>query len=318
MTHLSVREQSDRPSRGEATPPRPRAGRAGGAGRWREAVAGWLFVTPNLVLLAVFLFLPLFLVFKLSFQQASTFGPAKWIGFDNYRDLLGDEVFWRVLLNTAIFTVATVPASIAIGLVLAVLLNKAMPARPLFRTIIYLPIVISGLVTSMIGLLMFDEGIGVLNGVLQELGLGSLHWQTDGALAMVSVVLMTMWTRIGFAMVIYLAGLQDIPAEVYEAADLDGASSWQQFRRVTTPMLGGSTLFLVVMNMIWSFQVFDVVYVMTNGGPGYDTSMLVLYAYDEGFGPSRDFGYGSTIGVVLFVITLALAIVQVRRSERAA
>ena len=293
-----------------------KVGRSGGAGRWREGFAGWFFVAPNLALLAVFLFIPLFAAFKLSFEKASTFGPATWVGLENYRTLLADDVFWRVLLNTVVFTVVTVPTSIVIGLVLATLLNKAMPGRAVFRTIIYLPIVISGLVTSMIGLLMFDEGVGVLNGILHAMGIGAVHWQTDGTLAMISVILMTLWTRVGFAMVIYLAGLQDIPSDVYEAADLDGASGWQTFLRVTTPMLSGSTLFLIVMNMIWSFQIFDIVYVMTNGGPGYDTSMLVLYAYDQGFGPTRDFGYGSTIGVVLFLITLVLAIFQIRRTEK--
>jgi ABC-type sugar transport system permease subunit len=205
-----------------------------------------------------------------------------------------------------------VPTSIFIGLVLATLLNWAVPARPVLRTIIYLPIVISGLVTSLIGLLMFDEGVGILNGALRALGFGDVAWQTNGALAMTSVVLMTMWTRVGFAMVIYLAGLQDIPEDMYEAATLDGAGGWQQFWHVTVPMLRPQTLFLIVMNVIWSFQVFDVVYVMTNGGPGNSTSMLVTYAYEKGFGPSRDFGYGATIGVVLFALTLFFTVFQMR------
>jgi multiple sugar transport system permease protein len=284
----------------------------------RETAVGYVFVAPNLVLLAAFLFVPLVMVVMLSFQDASSFGPTEWIGLDNYRTLFNDEVFWRVLLNTVIFTVATVPTSIFIGLVLAALLNWAVPARPVLRTIIYLPIVISGLVTSLIGLLMFDEGVGVLNGMLHAVGIGPVHWQTNGWLAMLSVVLMTLWTRIGFSMVIYLAGLQDIPAEVYEAAELDGASAFQQFRAVTTPMLRSSTQFLLVMNIIWSFQIFDVIYVMTNGGPGYDTSMLVTYAYDTGFGPSRDYGYGSTIGVVLFVLTLIVSVFQLRRRRKEA
>ncbi|MFN8193743.1 MAG: sugar ABC transporter permease [Nocardioidaceae bacterium] len=285
---------------------------------WRELLVGWAFVGPNLALLVLFLFAPLVMVVLLSFQKASSFGPTEWIGWENYRYLLSDPVFWRVLLNTVVFTVATVPTSIFIGLVLATILNRAMPARPALRTVIYLPIVISGLVTSMIGLLMFDEGVGVFNGMLAAVGAGPVHWQTNGTLAMVSVVLMTLWTRIGFAMVIYLAGLQDIPGEVYEAAELDGASELQQFARVTTPMLSSSTLFLLVMNIIWSFQIFDVIYVMTNGGPGYDTSMLVTYAYEEGFGSARDFGYGSTIGVVLFLLTLLVSVIQLRRRGEAA
>ncbi len=281
----------------------------------REAVTAYLFIWPNLVLLALFLFIPLGWAVLLSFQDAKSFGPSSWIGLENYRTLFADSVFWRVLLNSLVFTVATVPTSVFIGLVLANLLNRALPARGVLRTIIYVPIVISGLVTSLIGLLMFDEGVGILNGITRSLGFGNVDWQTSGALAMTSVVLMTLWTRIGFAMVIYLAGLQDIPEEVYEAARLDGASGWQQFWHVTVPMLRASTLFLVVMNVIWSFQVFDVVYVMTNGGPGNATEMLVTYAYDKGFGPSRDFGYGATIGVVLFVLTLVFSIIQLRNSR---
>jgi multiple sugar transport system permease protein len=281
----------------------------------REGITGYLFVWPNLILLALFLFVPLGWAILLSLEDAKSFGPATWVGLDNYRTLFTDSVFWRVLFNSVVFTVATVPTGVGIGLVLANLLNRALPARKSLRTVIYLPIVISGLVTSLIGLLMFDEGVGILNGVTRALGWGNIDWQTNGSLAMLSVVLMTLWTRIGFAMVIYLAGLQDIPEDLYESARLDGASSLQQFRYITVPMLRASTLFLVVMNVIWSFQVFDVVYVMTNGGPGYSTSMLVTYAYDRGFGPSRDFGYGATIGVVLFVLTLIFSLIQLRNSR---
>jgi multiple sugar transport system permease protein len=280
--------------------------------RWSELLIGYAFVTPNLLLLVLFLFIPLGWAFVLSFQDVGSFGPATWIGLDNYRQLVGDPVFWRTLLNTAVFTAATVPTSVGIGLGLAVLLDKALPARGVFRTVIVLPIVISGLVTSLIGLLMFGEGVGIANGVLRALGFGGLPWQTNGWLAMTSLVLMTLWTRVGFAMVVYLAALQDVPRELYEAAQLDGAGTWKQFTNVTVPTVRPTTLFLLVVNVIWSFQIFDVVYVMTNGGPGYDTSMLVTYAYDRGFGPSHLYGYGSTIGVVLFVLTLLLTVVQLR------
>lgn len=286
-------------------------------GRWRETATGWSFVAPNLLLLVLFLFLPLVATFLLSFQQAGSFGPSSWVGLDNYRRLLGDSVFWRVLVNTVVFTAVTVPLSIGAGLVLAALLDKAVPARTLLRTVIYLPIVISGLVTALIGLLMFDEGVGMLNGVLVHLGMGPVAWQTNGVLALVSVIVMTLWTRVGFAMVVYLAALQDVPQEVLEAAEVDGATGLQTFRRITVPILASSTFFLFVMNVIWSFQVFDVIYVMTQGGPGYDTSVLVTYAYEQGFGPNRDFGYGSTVGVVLFLLTLAVAVFRLRSERRA-
>jgi multiple sugar transport system permease protein len=290
----------------------PARSRASTGRRLADLVTGYAFISPNLLLLVLFLFVPLGWAFVLSFQEVGSFGSATWVGLANYRQLVTDPVFWRTLFNTAVFTVATVPTSVAIGLGMAVLLDKAMPARGLFRTVIVLPIVISGLVTSLIGLLMFREGVGMANGMLRAIGFGGLSWQTNGTLAMLSLVLMTLWTRVGFAMVVYLAALQDVPREQYEAAELDGAGPWKQFTNVTVPTVRPTTLFLLVVNVIWSFQIFDVVYVMTNGGPGYDTSMLVTYAYDRGFGPSHLYGYGSTIGVVLFALTLLLTVVQLR------
>ncbi|MDZ5661722.1 sugar ABC transporter permease [Nocardioides sp. S-58] len=305
------------PTAGAPLPSGP--GRTGPAGRsWRESLVGYAFVSPNLVLLVLFLFVPLVSAILMSFQDVSSFGPSSWVGIDNYRRLLSEDVFWRTLTNTLVFTLATVPTSIAIGLVLAVLLDTAVPARTVLRTIIFVPIVISGLVVALIGLLMFDEGVGMLNGMLAAVGIDDARWQTDGTLAMVSVVVMTVWTRVGFAMVIYLAALQDVPREIHEAAQVDGAGAVQRFWWVTVPMLSAPTFFLVVMNIIWSFQVFDIVYVMTGGGPGNDTEMLVTYAYDQGFGPTRDFGYGSTIGVVIFLLTLVVVVLRLHRERREA
>jgi multiple sugar transport system permease protein len=316
-TRLSALPVEDRPAASPdasgGAPPPPRATRTA---RVREALAAWTFLSPNLVLLVVFLFVPLVWAFVLSFQRARSFGPAEWAGLGNYQRLLQDEVFWRALLNTVVFTVATVPLSVLLGLGLALLMDKALPARGVFRTVVYLPIVVSTLVTSLIGLLMFDESIGILNGLLADLGVGPVSWQTDGALAMVSVVLMTLWTRVGFAMLVYLAALQDVPQDVLEAAKVDGAGTWATVRRIVVPMLRSTTLFLVVVNVVWSFQIFDIVYVMTNGGPGYSTTMLVTYAYEEGFGPPRNFGYGATVGVVLFLLTLLITLVQFRFDRR--
>jgi ABC-type sugar transport system permease subunit len=271
-------------------------------------------LAPNLFLLGLFLFGPLVWAFAMSFQAKRSFGPGEWSGVDNFTRLLGDDVFWRALLNTAVFTVATVPVGVLAGLGLALLMDKAMPGRGFFRTIVYLPIVLSTLVVSLVGLLLFDESIGIINGILADLGIGDVAWQSDGRLAMTSVVLMTLWTRIGFSMLVYIAALQDVDPEMVEAARVDGATSWKVVRHIVVPTLRPSTFFLVVVNMIWSFQVFDIVYVMTNGGPGYSTTMLVTYAYDEGFGPARNFGYGSAIGVVLFLITVVITLVQIRRN----
>ncbi|MDO4917978.1 carbohydrate ABC transporter permease [Kocuria sp.] len=320
MSHPATDAAAPRAAGSAGSAPQADEGTPGGArtfarrsrSRSGADAAGWAFVTPNMVVLLLFLFLPLVLTWVVSFQAATPLGSRGWVGLQNYVRLAEDPVFWRVLLNSVVFTVLTVPVSMGLGLAFAVLLDKAMPARGLFRTAIYLPIVLSNLVTSLMGLLLFNEGVGVVNGLLRGLGLDGLPWQSNGALAMLSVVLMTVWTRVGFAMVIYLAALQDVPGELHEAGRLDGATPWQLFWHITRPLLGPATLFLLVMNVIWSFQIFDIVYVMTGGGPGNSTSMLVTYAYDQGFGPARDFGYGSAIGVVLFLLTLGLTAFQLR------
>lgn len=294
---------------------RDRTGRPPRA-RLRDGRAAYALLAPNLVLIGLFLLVPLVWSLVMSFQAKRSFGPGEWSGLQNLSRLLSDDVFWRALLNTAVFTLATVPLSIVLALALALLMDKALPGRGVFRTIVYLPIAVSSLVVSLIGLLMFDETVGLVNGVLRDLGVGPVSWQSNGALAMLSVVVMTLWTRVGFGMLVYLAALQDVDKEVLEAATVDGAGSLGRVRHVVVPWLRPTTFFLVVINMIWSFQIFDVVYVMTNGGPGYSTTMLVTYAYDEGFGPSRNFGYGATVGLVLLVITLAITAVQLRFNRR--
>lgn len=296
---------------GPGSPRRP--SRPGGG---RDTRSAYTLLAPNLLLIGLFLLVPLVWALVMSFQAKRSFGPGRWSGLENLSRLLSDDVFWRALLNTAVFTLATVPASVLAGLGLALLMNKALPGRGVFRTVVYLPIAVSTLVVSLVGLLLFDESIGIINGVLVDLGVGPVSWQSNGALAMLSVVVMTLWTRIGFGMLVYLAALQDVDEEVLEAATVDGANRLQRIRHVVVPWLRPTTFFLVVINMIWSFQVFDVVYVMTNGGPGYSTTMLVTYAYDEGFGASRNFGYGATVGLVLLVITLVITSVQLRVNRR--
>jgi ABC-type sugar transport system permease subunit len=281
-----------------------------------DARTAWGMLAPNAVLIVLFLLVPLGWAFVLSFQAKRPFGPGEWNGLDNLTRLLGDPVFWRATVNTLVFTVATVPVTVVVGLALALLLDKAMPARTVFRTIVYLPVVVSTVVVALIGLLLFDESVGIINSVLRGLGIGPVSWQSDGTLAMISVVVVVLWTRIGFAVLIYLAALQDVDKEMLEAATVDGANTWVLIRKMIVPTLRPTTFFLVVINMIWSFQIFDIVYVMTNGGPGYSTTMLVTYAYNQGFGPARNFGYGATVGIVLFLLTLVITAVQLRSNRR--
>ncbi|MDH2444660.1 sugar ABC transporter permease [Amnibacterium sp. CER49] len=292
--------------------PRPRPGTR--RARTSEWLAGYSFAAPNLVLLGVFLFWPLLAAFVLSFQRFSGFGDPTWLGLGNYASLLSDAAFWRALLNTIVFTTLTLLGSVGLGLALAVLLNTSLPGRSVFRTIIYIPMVVSGVASGLIGVLMFDENTGVIDKGLNFLGLPPVPWQSDGAAAMAAVILMTVWGRTGFNMVIYLAGLQGISPDLHESAQIEGASAWQRFRSITFPLLGPSTFFLLIMNVIYSFQVFDIVFVLTGGGPGNATEMLTTYAYQTAF-TTRAQGYAAAIGMVLLVLILAFTGVQWRTNR---
>jgi multiple sugar transport system permease protein len=283
-------------------------------GRWD--VAAFAFAGPAVLLATVFLILPMVLAFVYSFAEiAPLSGKITWVGFTNYVQMLTDPTFYRSLINTAVFIALTVPLSMAVGLALAVLMNSVLPARKVFRTIIYLPLVISGVAVGLIGTFLFNETIGVFDGILNSMGLPSIPWQSNGPAAFISVILMTLWIRVGFTMIIYLAGLQGVPNELHEAGQVEGASGWQRFRYITLPLLGPATFFLLVMNVIYSFQVFDTVYVLTGGGPGEATEVLGTYAYKTAFGAARDQGYGAAIGVVIFFLTLIFTIVQWRTNR---
>jgi len=282
--------------------------------RLTESLIGWGFISPNLILMMIFLFLPILWAIQLSLQETKGFGTPEWVGWSNYVKLVTDPVFWQSMGNTIVFTLVTVPIELAAGLGLAVLFNSVLPARGIFRTIIVLPMVISGVASGMIAMIIFYQSNGLINKILVAMGLSPISWQSQGVPAMISVIIVAIWLRVGFNMIIYLAGLQSISPELYEAARIDGASRWQQFRRLTVLLVGPSTFFLLVMNVIASFQVFDLIFVMTGGGPGNSTSVLVTYAYRNGF-QIREQGYGAAIGIVILIITLVFTFIQWKTSR---
>lgn len=285
--------------------------------RWAtrgESLTAYSFLAPNLALLGLFVLLPLGWALVISLQRTNGFGEGEFVGLGNYERLVSDPLFWRSTVNTALFTAIVTPLSMVLGLGAALLLNSVLPARPLFRSILILPMAVSGVATALMGLLVFDENTGVLNGMLRAVGLPAVQWQSGSSPAFASVVLVTLWWRVGFNMLIYLAGLQAISPALQEAARLDGAGAWQRLRHVTVPLLGPSTFFLLVINVIYSFQVFDIVFVLTGGGPQDATSVLVTYAYDNAF-VTRDQGYAAAIGMVLLVLTLAFTAVQWRTNR---
>ncbi|TKV62319.1 sugar ABC transporter permease [Nakamurella flava] len=282
--------------------------------RRREALAAWVFLAPTILLLGLFVLIPLGGAVVLSFQRTNGFGDGTFIGLDNYTRLLGDPVFWRALINTIVFTVLVTPGAMALGLGAALLLNSALPARPAFRSALILPMAVSGVATALIGLLMFDENTGLIDALLRTLGLPDIDWQSNPTAAFASIVLVTLWWRVGFNMLVYLAALQGIDGTLIEAARTDGASGGQLLRYVTIPLLGAPTFFLLVVNVIYSFQVFDIVFVLTGGGPQNATTVLVTYAYDTGF-VSRDQGYAAAIGMVLLLFSLFVTAVQWRTNR---
>lgn len=286
--------------------------------RANSSLAASGFLLPNLIMLGIFTLFPLAYAFVISFQSLDSLGWTTWAGFGNYVTMFTDPVFWQSLANTAVFTLFTVPVGMAAGLAIAVLLNGVLPGRTLFRSIIFLPLVVSGVATGVLGAWIFDQNNGFVNKLLHALGLGSINWQSNGAWALTAIILVTLWQRIGFDMLIYLAGLQGVDPAVREASQVDGASGWQSFRYITLPLLGPSTFFLLIMNLIYSFQVFDTVWAMTRGGPGFSTTTVVSYAYRLAFdesGPSL-LGYGAAVGVAIYLITLAITAVQLRGTTR--
>ena len=290
-------------------------GRSPRTRRRGEAVTGLTFVAPALAVFGVFMFLPLAMTGYYALTEYSGFGDPQLVGLDNFTRIAGDALFWRALGNTAVFAVVTVPLSLLGGLALALLLNRAMPARALLRALFYVPVVVSATASGIVARWMFNENFGVVNRLLTDVGLPAVGWQTGGAAALTSIIVMSVWANLGFVMVVYLAGLQGVPGEVYEASALDGATRWRTIRSITWPILAPTTFFLLVYMVISTFQVFDLVVVMTGGGPANATTLLVNYAYTEGFQQRRQ-GYAAALGVVLYAIVLALTLAQWRVGRR--
>ncbi|MBI1774188.1 MAG: sugar ABC transporter permease [Proteobacteria bacterium] len=282
----------------------------------RLPVAPYLFIAPNLLLFSTFTFLPLLFAVYISFNEWGLLGQPHFIAAGNYARIVEDRLFWRALGNTVVYSLGTVPTSLALGLALALALDRPLPGRSLIRSTFFLPVVISGVATAVIAAWLFNDNYGVINAVLQRIGLPKVNWLSSPSWALPSLVITTLWVRLGFCMVVYLAALQSIPSDYYHAAAIDGASRWAQFRYIVWPLLSPATFLLLILNVIYSFQVFDLIYVMTGGGPGFATTMLVQYIYQSAFITS-EMGYASAIGVVLYLLILGFTVLQWRISRQA-
>lgn len=264
-----------------------------------QARAAWLFMAPSIVVLGVFVAYPMARAFYLSFTEYDVFSPAKWIGLDNYRELVGDEAFTNALRNTLVYAGITTPLSVALALALAVLLNRRFPGRSLTRSAVFLPVVISLAIVSFAWSFLLDPDIGWLSYWGGRVGIENTQgWLRDPDRAMYAVILVGIWKNVGFYMVIYLAGLQSIPGELFESARIDGAGAWRRFRHVTWPLLANETMLVLILCAIATLQAFDQIYVMTAGGPYFRTETLVMLVYRVGFTEFR-FGYAAAISWVL-------------------
>ncbi|ARV58749.1 sugar ABC transporter permease [Nostocales cyanobacterium HT-58-2] len=276
-----------------------------------DTVAAWIFLTPAVILLGIFILGPIAYLFFLSFTAGSfTSIGTHWVGLKNYWRLILNPDFWQVLGNTIYFTVATVIPTLVIPLGLAVLLNRSMALREALRTIYFLPSIIS-LVAAGLGFRWLFQPEGPVNALLETIGILPISWLGSTFWAMPVLILLSIWKQLGFNMVVFLAGLQAIPSSRYEAAELDGANSWQQFWHITLPGLRHTFIFATVTTVIFTLRSFEQVYVMTGGGPLNSTNLLVYYIYQEAFG-QFDFGYAAAAATVLLGVTLVLVYLQLR------
>lgn len=277
-----------------------------------------LIVGPNLVLLAVFTYRPLIENLRMSFYDWNIAASgAKFIGLDNYREWFTADGSWKVVSNTVIFTVCAVAGSLVLGLALALLLDRKLRGRNLVRSIVFAPFVLSGAAVGIAFQFVFDPGFGMINDLMHRLGLGSApdFYQSPGwALFMVTVTYI--WKNLGYAFVIYLAALQGKREDLDEAAAIDGARGFTYFRRVLLPQLRPTTWFLSITVLLNSLQVFDIINVMTRGGPlGNGTTTMVYQVYEETFSNFRA-GYGATVATIMFLILLVVTVIQVRLMDR--
>ncbi|PKL87094.1 MAG: sugar ABC transporter permease [Ignavibacteriae bacterium HGW-Ignavibacteriae-2] len=276
-----------------------------------------IFLGPSLFVLCVFFFIPVLAAFVLSFTDFDIYSLGnirymRFVGIQNYLDLLNDPLFWIALKNTFYFVLIGGPLSVFVSLGAAVLLNsKLIKYKGFFRIIYFLPVVTTLVAVSIVWRYIYHPRFGLLNYVLGFVGLDPIDWLGDPNFAMPAIIIMAVWKNFGYNMIIFIAGLNNIPEELYESASLEGANAWQKFRNITIPMLAPTTLFISVITMIGYFQLFAEPYIMTQGGPLNSTLSIVLYMYHEGF-RWWNIGYSTTIAFVLFLFILIGTIIQFR------
>jgi multiple sugar transport system permease protein len=278
----------------------------------REAVEGYLFISPWLLGLVVFTLGPILASFYFSLTDYEVVRSPIFVGWQNFDRLINDRLFWQALRVTSLYVFTAVPLGLVFSFALALLMNQRVRWVSLWRTIYYIPTLVPVIASTMLWLWIFNPEFGLLNTLLRSVGIEGPLWLGHSRWALPSLILMSLWT-VGGPMLIYLAGLQGIPTDLYEAADVDGAGGWAKFWAVTVPMMTPVIFFNLIMNMIFAFQVFAQPFIMTEGGPRYATLFYVLYLYQNAFKFFR-MGYASALAWVLFLVIMVLTVLVIRSS----
>lgn len=282
----------------------------------KEALSAWAFLMPSLVGFVIFVFGATIVSLLISFFDWDMLTPAKFVGLGNYLKLLKSDSFFLVLRNTVIFVIGTVPTRVIFSLLLALMLVKKIPGRAFFRSVIFLPVAASTVAVAMIWRWIFNADFGLLNDFLYRIGISQLpQWLINPNWALMALIIFSVWKDVGFSTVLFIAGLEGIPDTLYEAGEIDGASSWTKFWKITLPLLSPTTFFVVVINLIGSFQVFDQAYVLTGGGPANATTTIVYYIYNYAFQRFK-MGYACSAAWILFAIIFIITIIQFKNQKK--
>ncbi|QBE99161.1 carbohydrate ABC transporter permease [Blautia producta] len=281
----------------------------------RDDKWAWLMLAPSVVGFLMFMLIPVIATFVLSFMDYDMLEPPKFVGLKNYINMFQDSITWQVTGNTIIYTVLTVPLGMVLALILAVALDQKIGFRRFYRAAFFLPSITSMVVVAIVWQWIYNPEYGLLNYILGFFGVSPKKWLISSSTALVSLAIVGIWKRLGYDMLIFLSGLQGISTSYYEAAKLDGANKWQQFRYITLPLLTPTTFFVFVMAIINSFQVFDQVMLMTKGGPGRSSSVLVHYLYQNAFQYFK-MGYACALAYLLFFIVMLLTAFNMRMEKK--
>jgi len=277
-----------------------------------ESAYGYLFIAPNLLGMLVFVIVPIFTSLLMSFTDWDLINAPRWVGLSNFTDkMVHDQQFWVSLKNTFVFSLLTIPLGIAVAFVIALLLNQSIRGVNLYRAAIFLPVGISMISISVIWRWILNTDLGILNYVLSLVNLQGAGWLSDEKYALFSVSAISIWKSVGFNMVILLAGLKGVPSHLYEAATIDGAGAWRRMTRITLPLITPSLFFVSIMSVIGSFQVFDLIYSTTSGGPGDSTRVIYYWVYQNGF-KFFEMGYASALAWVVFIMLFAVTLLQMK------